>query len=50
MTVKHAPRNVQVRNRVASGEITVPVQMQITSGGESRLHLFSPPAGPANPS
>ena len=34
----------QVRERVASGEIAVPVEMQITSGGESHLHLFSPPA------
>ncbi|MDE3186662.1 MAG: hypothetical protein KGM96_03955 [Acidobacteriota bacterium] len=38
----------QVRERVASGEIAVPVEMQIISGGESHLHLFSPPAGPAN--
>lgn len=32
-----------VRERVAHGEIAVPVEIQISSRGESQLHLLSPP-------
>lgn len=35
----------RVRERVACGEIAVPVEMQVSARGESHLHLFSPPAG-----
>jgi hypothetical protein len=33
----------RVRERVVRAEIAVPVEIQISSGGESHLHLFSPP-------
>jgi len=40
----------RVREQVARAEIAVPVEIQISSRGESHLHLLSPPGSTASPS